>query len=58
MRKKKLSNEEIKNIVVAAETAIIASLPDPKDCEFEFSPEFEEKMRKLIEGTGDKKIEK
>ena len=47
--KKKLTNKELKQIVIEDEMAIIASLPDPKKFHHEFSPEFEAKAQMLIE---------
>lgn len=50
MRKNRLSNKELKKLVIAAEEARIAALPDPQDVPpHQFSPEFEAKMTSLCE---------
>ena len=45
----KLTDEQLREIVSKMDAAILESLPDPKDCKYEFSPEFEKKMEQLLQ---------
>ena len=50
--KKKLTNKELKQLVITEATGMVESLPDPKEYpQHEFSPAHEEYMQKLIEKT-------
>lgn len=44
----KLTDEQLRERLHKLDAAILASLPDPKDCKHEFSPEFERKMEQLF----------
>ncbi len=46
-----ISDEELRRGAREWEEARLERLPEPEDCRFETSPEFERKMRKLIERT-------
>lgn len=46
-----ISDERLRKAAQKAEESLLASLPDPEDCEATFSPEFERKMKKLIRRT-------
>ena len=43
-----ISEERLRLAAQEAGRAIAASLPEPEDCQAEFSPSFERKMKKLI----------
>jgi len=45
-----ISDERLRKAAQKAEESLLASLPDPEDCEASFSPEFERKMR-LVEAV-------
>lgn len=44
----KLTDEMLRKMAHEVDAAILASLPDPKDCNHEFLPEFERKMEQLF----------
>lgn len=46
-----ISDERLREAARQAEKNLLASLPEPEDCEATFSPEFERKMKKLIRRT-------
>lgn len=46
-----ISEEQLKLAAQRAGEALSASLPEPEDCEDEFSPAFQRKMKKLIRRT-------
>ncbi len=46
-----ISDEELRRAARQWEEARLKQLPEPEDCRFEASPEFERKMKKLIERT-------
>lgn len=46
-----ISDERLREAVRQAEENLLASLPEPEDCEATFSPEFERKMKKLVRRT-------
>lgn len=46
-----ISDEELRRAAQEWEEARLKRLPEPEECRFEASPEFERKMRKLIERT-------
>ena len=46
-----ISDERLREAARRAEESILASLPEPEDCEAVFSARFERKMRKLIRRT-------
>ena len=46
-----ISDERLRKAAQKAEESLLASLPDPEDCEATFSPKFERKMEKLIRRT-------
>ena len=46
-----ISDERLREAARQAEKHLLASLPEPEDCEATFSPEFERKMKKLIRRT-------
>lgn len=46
-----ISDEELRRAAQEWEEARLKQLPKPEDCRFDASPEFERKMRKLIERT-------
>lgn len=43
-----ISDERLREAARQAEKNLLASLPEPKDCEATFSPEFKRKMKKLV----------
>lgn len=43
-----MSDEELCRIVQRGRDAMLANLPEPKDCHHEFTPQFEHKMNRLI----------
>lgn len=43
-----ISDERLREAARKAEESLLASLPEPEECETAFSPEFERKMEKLI----------
>ena len=43
-----ISDERLREAARKAEESLLASLPEPEECEATFSPEFERKMEKLI----------
>lgn len=43
-----IGDQELRDAARAYEKALLASLPEPKDCPAAFSPSFERKMKKLI----------
>lgn len=46
-----ISDERLREAARKAEESLLASLPEPEECEATFSPEFERKMEKLIRRT-------
>lgn len=46
-----ISDERLREAAQQAEKALLASLPEPKDCKATFSPAFERKMKKLVKRT-------
>ena len=48
---KEISDERLREAARKAEESLLASLPEPEECEATFSPEFERKMEKLIRRT-------
>lgn len=46
-----ISDERLREAARQAEKNLLASLPEPKDCEATFSPEFTRKMKKLVRRT-------
>lgn len=46
-----ISEERLREAARQAEKNLLASLPEPEDCEATFSPEFERKMKKLVRRT-------
>lgn len=46
-----ISDERLREAARKAEESLLASLPEPEECEATFSPEFERKMEKLIRHT-------
>ena len=46
-----ISDERLREAARQAEKNLLASLPEPKDCEATFSPEFKRKMKKLVRRT-------
>lgn len=46
-----ISDERLREAARQAEKNLLASLPEPEDCEATFSPEFERKMKKLVRRT-------
>jgi len=47
---RKLTDEMIAKAVIEYDRALMASLPDPRECKHEFSETFEQKMAELING--------
>lgn len=47
-----ISDERLRKAAQKVEESMLASLPEPEECEATFSPEFERKMKKLIRRTG------
>lgn len=43
-----ISDERLREAARQAEKNLLASLPEPEDCEATFSPEFKRKMKKLV----------
>ena len=41
-------DERLREAARQAEKKLLASLPEPEDCEATFSPEFKQKMKKLV----------
>lgn len=46
-----ISDERLREAAQKVEESMLASLPEPEECEATFSPEFERKMKKLIRRT-------
>ena len=46
-----ISDERLRKAAQKVEESMLASLPEPEECEATFSPEFERKMKKLIRRT-------
>lgn len=46
-----IPDERLREAARKAEESLLASLPEPEECEATFSPEFERKMEKLIRRT-------
>lgn len=46
-----ISDERLREAARQAEKNLLASLPEPEDCEATFSPEFKRKMKKLVRRT-------
>lgn len=46
-----ISDERLREAARQAEKNLLASLPEPEDCEATFSPKFERKMKKLVRRT-------
>lgn len=46
-----ISDERLREAARKVEESMLASLPEPEECEATFSPEFERKMEKLIHRT-------
>ncbi len=46
-----ISDERLREAARQAEKNLLASLPEPEDCEATFSPQFERKMKKLVRRT-------
>ena len=46
-----ISDERLREAARKVEESMLASLPEPEECEATFSPEFERKMKKLIRRT-------
>lgn len=46
-----ISDERLREAVRQAEENLLASLPEPEDCEATFSPEYTRKMKKLAQRT-------
>lgn len=46
-----ISNERLREAARQAEKNLLASLPEPEDCEATFSPKFKRKMKKLVRRT-------
>ncbi len=47
MKIEEISDEQMKKAVANVRTSLLKKLPDPKDCQHDFSPEFEQKMELL-----------
>ena len=43
-----ISDKRLREAARQAEKNLLASLPEPEDCEATFSPEFKQKMKKLV----------
>lgn len=43
-----ISDKDLRDAARACEKAILETLPEPKDCPANFSPQFEKKMKKLV----------
>lgn len=43
-----MNDDELRRAAIAARDAMLSSLPEPEDCEHDFSPAFEKKMRPLL----------
>ena len=43
-----ISDERLRVAARQAEKKLLASLPEPEECEATFSPEFKQKMKKLV----------
>ena len=43
-----ISDERLREAARKVEESMLASLPEPEECEATFSPEFERKMEKLL----------
>ncbi len=47
MKIEEISDEQMKKAVANVRTSLLKKLPDPQDCQHDFSPEFEQKMELL-----------